>query len=1681
MEFTRYQHDARKDNNEMKRKFAPLSLTVLTALLALGGLFGLLRYAPPAFAAAIVVTADDVGGSGCSLRDAIEAANTNTAVGSCNAGDSGLDLISLGGQTYVLNSGEVTITEDLIISGVVSTTSIIDADQQNRLLYVTNGSAVTLTQVTLQRGLETEGGALYVDSGDVTLLDGRIYNNIAPYGGGVFVGTSGASFTLESGTIISNTAPEDADLQAGGGGVYVDRGTFTMNGGVIRDNLATTAVGNSFPGGGLQVDSGTATLNGGQIINNTAFRGGGAIVNGGVLNLVGTLIVSNTATAYGGGLYQRNGIVNISGGEIAYNQSQAPSSFGGGGIYQFRGTLNMSGGSIHHNTALHNGGGAIFGRDTTISGGTIAYNSAGNEGGGIRVRYDTGNFQMSDATLIGNTPSAITVGDEGTAVLVGNTIINHDTVFELSGSGFLTTFANNVLTFTTGVSGTGVNARHNWWGAINPVGVNDSDADDYRLGAAVLSWSTDGTLADSNGGTASIAASSGAGTAVIVNHGRAEDNFPFGHGTTVLPADLCSDHYDFFVVDGSAGATFNVTLPVDNDTACNSAAAGGSAETNILRQFVLDGGAPDDSCSSSFACWPLYAGTINRNGGAPYTLTAIDVPLAQLGGTPFAVGGKANRLTIDDVTVDENDGTAVFTVSLSSPSDGGVSIDFATADGTAVADDDYAAQSGTLSFPLNSTEQTITITIDEDTLDETVETFTVTLSAPSSGLIVEDDEGIGTITDNDDPPTLTLADPTVAEGDSGDITATFTVTLSTASGLPISVNYATADDTAVQPADYTATSGTLSFDPLETTKTISVTVNGDTLDEGAAEQFYLNFSSVVNGQLSDTQAVGTITDDDDPPTLTLADTTVAEGDSGDITATFTVTLSAASGLPITVTYATAGDTAAQPADYTATAGTLSFDPGETEKTVTVTVSGDTIDEGASEQFFLNFSDVVNGQLPDTQAVGTITDDDDPPTLTLADPTVAEGDGGSTTAAFTVTLSNASSSAITVNYATADDTAVQPADYTATSGTLSFAPLETTKTISVTINGDTLDEGAAEQFFLNFSDVVNGQLPDTQAVGTITDDDDPPTLTLADTTVAEGDSGDITATFTVTLSAASGLPITVNYATADDTAAQPADYTATAGTLSFDPGETEKTITVTVKGDTLDEGASEQFFLNFSDVVNGQLPDTQAVGTITDDDDPPTLILADASVVEGDSGGTTATFTVTLSAVSGLPITVTYATADDTAAQPADYITASGILTFTPGITHKTITVTVNGEEEDEGASEQFFLNFSDVVNGQLPDTQAVGTIVDDDGPPTIILSDTAVNEGDSGSTTATFTVTLSVASGLPVTVTYATADDTAVQPADYITTSGTLSFDPGITHKTITVTVNGDTAFEGTSEQFFLNFSNQQNSYLANTQAVGTITDNDDPPALILADTSIIEGDDGDTTATFTVTLAAAAGLPITVTYATADDTAVHPADYTATAGTLTFNPGETEKTITVTVKGDTLDEGVSKQFFLNFSDVANGQLPDSQAVGTIIDDDDPPTLFLADTSVVEKTDQSTTATFTVTLSAASGLPITVAYATADGTAVQPADYIATAGTLSFAPGETAKTVSVTVNSDAEAESSGEQFFGPALSDVVSGGAPRHPSSGHDHRSTTTIMPLFLPTIHSLAITVPEQDQQRGE
>jgi hypothetical protein len=227
---------------------------------------------------------------------------------------------------------------------------------------------------------------------------------------------------------------------------------------------------------------------------------------------------------------------------------------------------------------------------------------------------------------------------------------------------------------------------------------------------------------------------------------------------------------------------------------------------------------------------------------------------------------------------------------------------------------------------------------------------------------------------------------------------------------------------------------------------------------------------------------------------------------------------------------------------------------------------------------------------------------------------------------------------------------------------------------------------------------------------------------------------------------------------------------------------------------------------------------------------PTISISDASVTEGNKGSTTASFTATLSASSTNTVTVAFATANGTAVAGSDYTSASSTLSFAPGETSRTVTVSVIGDRVDE-QDETFTVNLSAPVNGTIQDGTGVGTIVDDDGSgggttPTISISDASVTEGNKGSLMAAFTVTLSTSSTNTVTVAFATANGTAVAGSDYVSTSGTLTFSLGQTSRTISVAVIGNLVAEPT-ETFTVSLSGPVNATIVDGAGVGTIVDND--------------------------------------------------------------------------------------------------------------------------------------------------------------------------------------------------------------------------------------------------------------
>jgi hypothetical protein len=225
-----------------------------------------------------------------------------------------------------------------------------------------------------------------------------------------------------------------------------------------------------------------------------------------------------------------------------------------------------------------------------------------------------------------------------------------------------------------------------------------------------------------------------------------------------------------------------------------------------------------------------------------------------------------------------------------------------------------------------------------------------------------------------------------------------------------------------------------------------------------------------------------------------------------------------------------------------------------------------------------------------------------PELNVGPVSVTEGNAGTTNAVFTVSLSPASTKTVTVTAASADAEATAGPDYTALPPTtVTFAPGVTSRTVTVAVRGDVVDE-ANERFRLNLSSPANATVAAPGfAYGTIVDDDATPSLSVGDVSVTEGNAGTTNAVFKVKLSATSGQLVTVTAATADVEATAGTDYVALPPTVvSLPAGTTSVDVVVQVKGDTVPE-PPETFKVNLSAPTSATIADGLGIGTIVDDD------------------------------------------------------------------------------------------------------------------------------------------------------------------------------------------------------------------------------------------------------------------------------------------------------------------------------------------------------------------------------------------------------------------------------------------------------------------------------------------------
>jgi hypothetical protein len=410
-----------------------------------------------------------------------------------------------------------------------------------------------------------------------------------------------------------------------------------------------------------------------------------------------------------------------------------------------------------------------------------------------------------------------------------------------------------------------------------------------------------------------------------------------------------------------------------------------------------------------------------------------------------------------------------------------------------------------------------------------------------------------------------------------------------------------------------------------------------------------------------------------------------------------------------------------------------------------------------------------------------------------------------------------------------------------------------------------------------------------------------------------------------------------------------------------------------------------------------------------------------------SGGTTVTegptrvtLTVTLSEPLPVPAWVDFATDGSTARHGSDFSLSDGQgrgrIYFAPGVTKASITTRIVVDAQRE-PTETIKVSLRSPRNCVLAESQATIVILDDDSY-SVALSGPAypVNEGQS----ATFTVTLSAPATRQEVFGVVLVGQTATLGRDFSRPRvSTVTIPAGAKSATFSVPVVADGLREP-DETFLVRV----------TPPIGTpepagvqVTIPSMPlPSIGVQDTSVVEGDSGQSLVKFVVSLSNSFNKPVTVQYATVDATAsVVDADYQATSGLITFAPGVTVAEVLVPVMGDLKAES-DEQFLFTLAEARNASIVSSVSRCTIIDDDTPK-LSVADVSVIEGNEGVSKATFVVTLSGKVSSTVNVSYATADGTAtVADGDYVAKSGVLSFTAAQRTRTITIDVTGDLKAE-----------------------------------------------------------
>jgi hypothetical protein len=636
------------------------------------------------------------------------------------------------------------------------------------------------------------------------------------------------------------------------------------------------------------------------------------------------------------------------------------------------------------------------------------------------------------------------------------------------------------------------------------------------------------------------------------------------------------------------------------------------------------------------------------------------------------------------------------------------------------------------------------------------------------------------------------------------------------------------------------------------------------------------------------------------------------------------------------------------------------------------------------------------------------------------------------------------------------------DYSFTPGTITFLAGETSKKLHVTVVDNTTANAPNKTIVFHLANptsTVAAQVkPPANSTLTIVDDEGPGQIDFSSSSYTVLESAGL-ATVTVNRIGATNLSVSVDYATQTaltNPASSVFDYTpiSPAQTLTFAPGEMSKTFQVPITDDSNAESPENVNLVlsNPQNLSGGSAPQIglngPAVLTINDDDIATYAFQSSLFSVAENAGH--ATITVARSGATNIASSVNYSTSDGTATA-LDYTPTTGSLNFAAGETQKTFDVNVTDDSTDEPNET---VNLTLTSGGSTVATSEL-SIVDDDSPTeSVQFSDTSysVNEADG---TATITVTLSHALSVQSTVDFATSPGTATDGSDYTGQSGTLTFAAGDTQKTIQIPIlNPVPPDPEDDETLTIALSNAAPgaNLVLGSPSTSTLTIVDDDPAGSLQFKALhYDVNETGGQATITVERIAGVGGTVSVDYATSDGTATAGSDYTAASDTLTWGPGDAaDKTFTVPVAWDGRGEG-PESVNLALSNAIGGDLGVNTAAVLRIADDGASGPLQLTSNAYSVGEAGGLVTITVNRSGGSlGGPVSVDYATADGSATSGSDYTATSGTLTFGPGEATKSFTVAVANDSVHEDA--ETFQVTLSNPGGG-----PSLGSPAGATVTI------------------------